>query len=172
MAKARQPPMLFAIDTNPLIDWAEGQDEIPDCFELIRKRVPGVSILVPPTVLHELGHFLRTDSQRLGRFALKALELVRDEPLLRPINLVPVGHGIVEINAWKLREKKLIDEEEINDSLILAEAGLLGCSVLLTSDSHLTAIDSKHLHEVMKGFDGSIPIIQSPRQLLKKFRSR
>jgi hypothetical protein len=125
--------MLFAIDTNPLIDWALEYDDIPDCFSLIKKRVPGISIIVPPTVLHELGHFAQTNAKNLGSHAIKALELIRDEPLLKPINLVPVGHGIVDINAWKLREKKLIAEDEINDSLILAEAGLLECSVLLTS---------------------------------------
>jgi hypothetical protein len=73
--------MLFAIDTNPLIDWAQGYDDIPDCFNLIKKRVPGVSIIVPPTVLHELGHFAQTNTKNLGAHALKALELIRDEPL-------------------------------------------------------------------------------------------
>jgi predicted nucleic acid-binding protein len=161
--------MLFAIDTNPLIDWAEGYEDIADCFLLIKQRIPGISIIVPPTVLHELGYFAQTNAKKLGSYAIKALELIRDEPLLRPINLVPVGHGIVDINAWKIRERKLIDEDEKNDSLILAEAGLLECSVLLTSDTHLTDIDPKMLREVMKDFDGSIPIIQSPRQILKKF---
>ena len=92
--------------------------------------------------------------------------------MLKPINLVPVGHGIVDINAWKLREKKLIDEDEINDSLILAEVGLLECSVLLTSDSHLADIDPKVLREVMKDFDGSVPIIKSPHQILNHFGSK
>ncbi len=161
--------MRFAIDTNPLIDWAEGEDDVPECFEVIRARVPGVSILVPPTVLHELGHFLRTDAKGLGKIALHALELIRNEPLLRPINLVPVGHGVVEINAWKLRERKLIPEDEINDSLVLAEASLLECSVLISSDAHLTSIDPKLLHEEMRSFDGSVPIIQSPRQIVRKF---
>ena len=163
--------MLFAIDTNPLIDWAEGQDNIPDCFEVIRARIPGISILVPPTVLHELGYFAQGDTW-LAQHALKALELIRDEPMLRPMNLVPVGHGIVEVNAWKLREKGLIDPDEVNDSIILAEAGLLECSVLLTSDAHLTGIDSKLLQSVMGDFDGSVSIIQSPRQIVKKFSLR
>jgi predicted nucleic acid-binding protein len=164
--------MRFAIDTNLLIDWAEGQDDVPACFEIIRERIPGVSIVVPPTVLHELGHFAAKDKTKLGRHALKALQLIREEPLLRPINLVPVGHGIVDVNAWKLREKGIIDEDEIHDSLVLAEAGLLECSVLLSNDSHLTAIDPKLLHEVMKDFDGSVPIIQSPRQIVRKFGGR
>jgi predicted nucleic acid-binding protein len=164
--------MLFAIDTNPLIDWAQGYDDIPDCFELIRKRISGITIIVPPTVLHELGHFARTDGKALGASALKALELIRDEPLLKPINLVPVGHGIVDINAWKLREAKLIDADEVNDSMILAEAGLLECSVLLTSDSHLREIDPSALRKVMQGFDGSVPLIKSPREILRKFSTK
>jgi hypothetical protein len=122
-------------------------------------------------VLHELGYFAQSNAKGLGSHAITALELIRDEPLLRPINLVPVGHGIVDINAWKIRERKLIDENEKNDSLILAEVGLLGCSVLLTSDSHLTNIDPNMLREVMKDFDESIPIIQSPHQILKKIGS-
>ena len=164
--------MLFAIDTNPLIDWAEGYGDTPDCFNLIKQRIPGVSIIVPPTVLHELGHFAKTNAKNLGNHAIKALELIRDEPLLKPIILVPVGHGIVDINAWKIRQKGLIDDDEIHDSMVLAEAGLLECSVLLTSDSHLTDIDPKMLHEVMKDFGGSVPIIKSPRQILKQFGSK
>lgn len=134
--------MLFAIDTNPLIDWAQGHDDIPDCFQLIKRRVPGVSILIPPTVLQELGYFARTNAKNLGNTAIKTLELIRDERLLRPVNLVPVEHGIVEINAFKIRQKNLIPEEEINDSMILAEAGLLNCEILLSGDRHLTGIDA------------------------------
>jgi rRNA-processing protein FCF1 len=164
--------MLFAIDTNPLIDWAQGHDDIPDCFEIIRKKRRDVVILVPPTVLHELGHFYATNQKSLGSVALKALELIRDEPLLKPVNLVPVGHGIVEINAEKLRRHGFIPEEEINDSCVLAESGLLNCEVLLTSDRHLLDINWKVLAKVMQGFDGSVPLICSPRDIIQKFGSR
>jgi PIN domain len=161
--------MLFAIDTNPLIDWAEGYDDIADCFEIIRKKRPDVVILVPPTVLHELGHFYATNQKGLGAMALKALELIRAEPLLKPVNLVPVGHGIVEINAEKLRRQGFIPEEEVNDSFVLAESGLLNCEVLLTSDHHLVGINWKALSKVMKDFDGSVPLIYSPRDIVRKF---
>jgi predicted nucleic acid-binding protein len=163
--------MLFAIDTNPLIDWAEGRDDIPDCFAIIKEKRPDVTILVPPTVLDELGHFYLTNQANLGATALKALRLIRAEPLLKPVNLVPVGRGIVEINAERLRKHKLIEEGEINDSFILAESGLLNCDVLLTSDRHLIDIDWKKLSAVMKSFDGSVPLICSPRAIVRKFGS-
>ena len=74
--------MLFAIDTNPLIDWAEGYGDTPDCFNLIKQRIPGVSIIVPPTVLHELGHFAKTNAKNLGSYAIKALELIQNEGMI------------------------------------------------------------------------------------------
>jgi predicted nucleic acid-binding protein len=64
--------MLFAVDTNPLIDWAEGHDDIRDCFEIIKDKRRDVIILVPPTVLHELGHFYVTNKKGLGATALRA----------------------------------------------------------------------------------------------------
>jgi predicted nucleic acid-binding protein len=161
--------MQFAIDTNPLLDWADGYEDIPECFEIIKKKRRDIVIFVPPTVLHELGHFYATNAKGLRGCAQKALELIRGEPLLKPINLVPVGHGIVEINAEKLRRHGFIDDDEINDSYVLAESGLLDCEVLLTSDRHLTDIDWKALSDVMKDFDGSVPLIYSPRDIVKRF---
>ena len=38
--------------------------------------------------------------------------------------------------AQRLREQELIPDEEVNDSLVLAESALLGCTMLLTSDEH------------------------------------
>ena len=46
------------------------------------------------------------------------------------LEIVPVGHGIVESIARRLRGAGLLPEEEVHDSLILAEAALLGCAVL------------------------------------------
>ena len=46
-------------------------------------------------------------------------------------------HGIAERIAGRIREQGLTPREELNDSLVLAESALLGCSLLLTSDEHL-----------------------------------
>ncbi len=170
MAKGTQKfQALFAVDTNVLIDWANGHEDIPDCFDLIKKRIPGAVVIVPPTVLHELGHFVKHGSGELKKSSIKALELVRDEPMLRPLNLVPVGHGIVEVNAWKIQEKGLIDFEETNDAYILAEVALLDCTVLLTSDSHLTHIDHNKLSDLMNSCDCVCPIISTPQKILTQF---
>jgi hypothetical protein len=53
------------------------------------------------------------------------------------MNLIPVGHGVVEQIGFKLRLRGIIPEEEKNDSYIIAEAAVLGCSILLSFDVHM-----------------------------------
>ena len=52
--------------------------------------------------------------------------------------------------AGRLREEKLIPAEEVNDSFILAESALLGCSMLLTSDEPVVVngftVDAERVH--------------------------
>src|SRR5205814_311599 len=97
--------------------------------------------IVPPTALHETAlNATRGTSARKREAALAALARLRSDWNFEPVNLVPVGHGIVEHIADTLRERGLIPAAERNDSFVLAEAALLGCRVLLTSDEHLRAI--------------------------------
>jgi hypothetical protein len=58
-----------------------------------------------------------------------------------PVNLLPVGHGIVERVAEKLRSADLLPVAEVNDSQLVAESALLGARLLLSSDRHLRGID-------------------------------
>ena len=69
------------------------------------------------------------------------------------MNLVPVGHGIVERNADKLQVAGLLPAEEYNDGLILAEAALLHCAILLTGDAHLRGLDFQRASLELKAFD-------------------
>jgi hypothetical protein len=85
------------------------------------------------------------------------------------VNLVPVGHGIVERIADKLQEAALLPTEEYNDGLILAEAALLGCSILLTSDAHLRGLDFRRASLELKAFDAGMPVIATPREIVAKF---
>lgn len=88
---------------------------------------------------------------------------------IEPVNLIPAGHGIVEVIGEKLRSKGLLPADEIHDSQILAEAALLGCKVLLTSDAHLRGIDFQSLTLLLQGFDVTAPIIATPREIVRKF---
>jgi len=86
-----------------------------------------------------------------------------------PVSFLPVEHGITEQIARKLRSAGLLPESEINDSFILAEAALLGCSLLVSSDAHFTSLDFQLLSLELKASDVSVPVIASPRDLIHKF---
>jgi hypothetical protein len=58
---------------------------------------------------------------------------------------------------------------EVNDGLILAEAALLNCSLLLTSDEHLRGIDFERLTFELQSFDLPTPVIATPREIVRKF---
>jgi len=85
------------------------------------------------------------------------------------VNQVPPGVAHVGRIAECLRAEELLPSEEVNDSFILAESACLGCSVLLTSDQHLRGIDHEHLGFVLSPFDVSVPILATPREIVRKF---
>ena len=85
------------------------------------------------------------------------------------MNLVPVGHGIVERIADALLEARLIPAQEYNDALVLAESALLECAILLSGDGHLRALDFQKTTLILKQFDVEMPIIATPREILVKF---
>jgi hypothetical protein len=60
----------------------------------------------------------------------------------------------------------LLPAEEINDSLLLAESGLLGCTILLSSDEQLRGIDFERLTLELQAFDVTPPIVATPREIV------
>jgi hypothetical protein len=102
-----------------------------DAVETLRERIPNIRTVIPPTVLQELTLAVKSaGSERKGKAAFLALSRSREWGF-EPLNLVPVGHGIVERIADALRHERLIPSGEKNDSLVVAEAALLGCGILL-----------------------------------------
>lgn len=108
------------------------------------------------------GDGLKRDSAR------KAIHLGQSWRIV-PVNLIAAGHGMAERIAERVREQGLIPEEEVNDSLVLAESALLGCSMLLTSDEHLRGIDFERLTLELQAFDVTAPVIATPREIVRKF---
>ena len=51
----------------------------------------------------------------------------------------------------------------------LPKAVALGCSVLLTSDEHLRAIDFQRLAFELAHFEMVPPVIATPREIVRKF---
>src|SRR5438552_14013587 len=141
MVPQGNPSLLIAADSNVPLDLAQGDEAVIDAIDTIRSRLLHARIVISPSVFQELVHVALRDPQarrrELGTRALRQLKTWRFDLL----EIVPVGQGIVESVARRVRTAGLLPEEEIHDSLILAEAALLGCTVLLTSDAHLRGIE-------------------------------
>jgi predicted nucleic acid-binding protein len=169
MATPRPLSPLIAIDTNVALDLADRQEHLLDAFDVIRRRLKPGRILVPPTVFHELVYLADEADEATERE--QALRALRGFPEFGfdLVTLVPVGNGIVERIAQLLQEAELLPPEEFNDAMILAEATLLGCTILLTSDAHLRGLDFQRASFVLKSFDLGMPVIATPREIVAKF---
>lgn len=168
MAATTNRPQLVAVDANVLFDLADDLDDVVDAVSVIRERLREARLLIPPTIQHELANWaLHGDGQK-RQLARKAIRLSHSWRIV-PVNLIPVRHGIAERIAQRIREQGLIPDEEVNDSLVLAESALLGCSILLTSDEHLRGIDFERLTLELQAFDVAAPVIATPREIVRKF---
>ena len=161
---------LIAADTNVLLDYAQEDETVTDCFSVLRQRLPGSSVLVLPTVLYELEEAAANGrTEELRRAARTAFARLRRPWNFRPVNFIPVGHGIVQRIGQTLREKGLIPADQINDSYLVPEAGLMDVSILLSSDAHLKDIPYAELRLVMGAADVRTPLIASPWKIVHQF---
>lgn len=169
MAPKPNPPLLVAVDTNVALDFADGCEAVVDSIHTIQKRIGSGALCVPPTAVLELAH--ATDFGETANKRNAARKFLRRHRAgnFQLIRFVPVGHAhVVRIAEW-LRERGLIPVEEINDSLVLVEAALLGCQMLLTADEHLRGIDFEQLTFELQSFDVAPPVIATPREIVRKF---
>ena len=162
--------MLIAVDSNVPLDLAAGSDDVTDALAVIRQRIKAPRLVTSPTVNLELAFLSQfSKEQKVRTQAQYALRSLVSKWEIYPVNLVPVEHGIVAAIGARLRSDNLLPDEEEHDALILAESGLLACSILLTSDAHLRAIDFQRLKLLFQDFHIMAPIIATPREIVKKF---
>jgi predicted nucleic acid-binding protein len=167
MAGKRQ---CVAVDTNVLLDLANKAEPVIDALATLRRRIKGVKISVTPTVLHELANLVDYGvTAEIRAAALLAGERLHRNWRFEPANLSAVEHGIAERIATRLLNRRLLPEAEVHDALILAEAALRGCSILLTSDTHLREMDYRAAALELKACDVEMPVIATPREIVFKF---
>ena len=164
--------MLLAVDTNVLLDQALENADVLDALEVIWERLSEARFIVTSTVLEELSHLAfygdTAEERKAAETALRSLISWGYEPL----NLVPVGKGIVERISFQLRSQGLVPEEEENDAIIIAEAALIGSTILLSSDSHLLEAGRKpQFYPLLKecSVEGDKLLIAKPRDIVRRF---
>ena len=160
---------LVAVDTNVVMDLGAGCDAVLDALATIRQRLRFARVVIPPTPQQELLHIARwADTAKERNLALAGIQAARHWRIV-PVNLMPVGHGIVARIAERLRERNLLPVEEINNSLLVAEAALLEARLLLSSDDHLRGMDFTRLSVELQNFDVIAPVIATPAEVARKF---
>jgi hypothetical protein len=163
--------VLLAVDTNVLLHLADGVDDVIDAVETIKERAKGAQLIATPTVLQELFALHEDEEHDAHELANEALTCMMDWGV-QPLNLIAVGHGIVEQIGLKLRTNGVLPDQEENDGLIIAEAALLNCQMLLTSDQHmLDAQEHSAFRRLLRetDVDGDLIVIAKPRDIVQKF---
>ncbi len=160
----------LAADTNLLLDWSDNVESALDALSVIEDRLPQAEKLVTPSTLDELAFLCDSGrSQPVRQSARRVMRLLRDDPRFRPLLELPYPAETVEAIAREIRLRRLLPAEEVHDSLILAEAALLDCAILLTSDAHLRGIDHEALTLALNPFDLTAPVIATPREIARKY---
>src|SRR5437867_1996906 len=163
------PPKLLGADTNVGLDLAQGNEGVLDGMATIRARLPNCSLLVPPTVSEELAYLASYGEDEEERQAAREFLRRHRRWGFELVNYVPSGSSFIQRIADRLRQSQLLPSEEMNDCFILAESAALGCSILLTSDEHLRGIDHERLSFELGAFDVAVPLIATPREIVRKF---
>ncbi|HEX4139856.1 MAG TPA: type II toxin-antitoxin system VapC family toxin [Candidatus Methylacidiphilales bacterium] len=145
----------LALDTNVLLDLAEGQSEVVRFFETSKRK--GYALAVPATVLVELDFALSDASDKRRQ---KLSELAQEQMLTR-WNVVPLPEPFraedAENFGLMLRTRGLLPMQERNDGLILAECSLEGIGLLVSSDRHLLDMDQEALAVAFNDFKPRLP---------------
>ena len=169
MSQKLAPPRLVAVDTNVALDFSAGVEDVCDAIATIRTRISSVELWLPPTTVQELAH-LATVARSL-ELRQSARRMLRQHRALgfRLVTFIPLGFDQVERISQCLRSSNLLPRDEVNDSLILAEAAALGCTLLTSSDAHLRSVDHAKLKHELGRFDLAAPIIATPREIVRMF---
>jgi hypothetical protein len=149
---------------------AGGDEDVLDAIAVIDQRVAQSDWLVSPSVLEELA-FLNESGERvkLRQSARIAFQQLQSGHRFRAIIDLPFPSNFIRGIADEIRQRQLIPATELHDSLIPAEAALMECAILLTSDAHLRGVDHELLTLVLNPFDLTPPVIATPREIVRKF---
>ena len=166
------PETRLAVDTNFVMDLARRQDDAFDALEVIRRRLRGAQIFVVPRVCKELAHKMLTDPDAKEREdARVALSNIRVWGM-EPAELSDVQGDIAEIIGRKLLAQGIIPLKEHNDAVIVGEAAMLDCQLLLSSDTHVRDAEAARLALALHECGVGTVVVRRPDELTRMFGGR
>ncbi|MBI4661686.1 MAG: type II toxin-antitoxin system VapC family toxin [Verrucomicrobia bacterium] len=170
MGDGEKKSPLIAVDTNVLLDLANDDELVIDALETVRRRLDGAEFIVTPTVIEEIALKAESPDTPLDRRLAHRVSGSLVYPWgFHPLNFISVRRGIVAEVARRIRREGIIPDDQVNDSLILAEAAFVGATLLLSSDSHLKDIEYARLKIVLDAADVGTPLIASPYKIVHHF---
>jgi len=136
------PKKRLAVDTNLLLDLAEGEDWSHEFRE--RFQAAGYALLAGPTVFQELAFASSHADEPKRGLARKVIAEARSWGI-GAFEMNSVQRGIADQFAQRVLGRGLLPPEEDNDAAILAETSLAEIPLLVTSDQHLLEIEEDAL---------------------------
>lgn len=113
-------PPLLAGDTNVGMDLAQGDGGVLDALSTIRRRLPGCSLLIPPTVAEELAWLAAHADEAEERGAARAFLRQHRTWGFELIHTVPFGNAYVEQMAGRFLQGSLGASEKCESGVVEA----------------------------------------------------
>ena len=129
-------------------------------------------VFVVPAAFDEVSHIALRDADPAQRdLAHRALGEIKKRSLLAA-ELTDLQSVIARSLANKLLVQGVVPPEEWNDALILAEASMLDCQLLISSDSHLRDADPAQLALVLRECHAHMVVVRKPAEIVRQFAGR
>ena len=165
-----QKPLRVAIDTNFPLLLAKEVDDALDALNIVRERVRPVEIVIPPTALGELLYQSRFEPDKEQRqLAKAALDQLHSSWHFHAVELDSTQEALADEAARRTLDLGLLPASERNDAAIIAESAVLNSILLVSNDSHLLQVDHRRLGLLFRELDLPVPLIISPREIVRKF---
>jgi hypothetical protein len=152
-----------ALDTSFLLFLAAGDE---DCQTVVDWLVShGIYPLVTGTVLQELADIEQNDSDPFNCGNAREVETNLSAWGFLSIPLEPTDNGIAKIIASRIVEKGLLPDENEDDGLVIAEAAIQSCNLLITYRKVLLDAPFDQLRLLLIEMDVS-PLVVIPPELI------
>jgi len=166
------PDTRIAVDCNFAMDLALPRDIAHDAREVIHRRLRGAQVFITFTAFGELVHKEHNDpSPEIRNRARKAIAGLRSWGIV-PTGLTDLQSLAARRIADRLLELRIIPVAERNDALILAEAAVLECQLLISSDTDLRGANPARLMLVLSENQLPMVVIRGPRDIVRDFAGR
>jgi hypothetical protein len=164
------PPKRFAaLDTRFLLALAVGDE---DCQAVI-DWLSGINVypLATGTVLQELADLEREDPDEFVRQNAENAQTQLSTWGILPAPLTAIDNGIAKIIAARLVEKKVLPDNDENDGLVVVEAAMHQCKILITFREALLDAPSAGIRFMLIENDVSDLFIASPEDVVEYLRT-